>query len=428
MFTDNDHPELKAILELVDTPIWVVEAEQAQPVNLVSCNAPSLVIAQFPMADIINQPLSNIVPQYLASQLTDAVTITLARNEPQQIEITANHRGVSRWWKATISPVESSHEMTKRALITFIDIGEIKTLQKALEKANSRFRAIVDSANDGVISIDTNETILFANNAAKHIFQNNHLVGQSINSLLPKKFRSKHSQYLKSFEHSNVPSRPMHMRADVMGLRKDGSHVPLEISIARISVEGETEMTALVRDTTEKNKLIRELNHISTIDKLTSLYNRRYAESLVQTEFERAKRYASPLSLLFIDIDHFKRFNDNFGHSVGDRILQSVASIIHANVRDVDSACRWGGEEILVVAPGLTIDAALILSERLRGSVAAAKVDYKSRELSVTVSIGLASLSNEHSYAEELIETADENMYTAKRNGRNQCFTASSVK
>lgn len=422
MFYYKEHAEIRAQIELIGTPIWIVEVEHAQPITLVSCNASSLAIVELPMAEIINQPLSHILPQYLANQISDAFTATLARNEPQHIEITVNHRGVNRWWKATLAPVSTKKDAPKRVFITYIDISDVKALQKALEKANSRFKAIVDSAHDGIISIDTNEMILFANNAAQEIFQNNQLVGQSINSLLPHKFRAKHSQYLKSFEHSNVPSRPMHMRADVMGLRKDGSEVPLEISIARISVDGETEMTALVRDTTEKNKLMRELNHISTIDKLTSLYNRRYADPLVNTEFERAKRYDSPLSLLFIDIDHFKRFNDNYGHSMGDKILQNVASTIHDNIRDIDSACRWGGEEILVVAPELSAEAATILAERLRSAVEATEIEYKMRMLSVTVSIGIVSISEQYAKAEDLIEAADKNMYAAKRQGRNRVY------
>ena len=422
MFSDQEHRELKECINLIGAPIWVVEMGQDKKISLVSCNTPSLEIVDLSIADLIARPLEAIMAPYLYAQLSESILNAMAENERKQTEINVNHLGENRWWQCIFVPINSSDTDPQRVIITFIEITQSKDLTKALDKVNSRFKAIVDSANDGIISVDKNETILLANNAAQQIFQNKNLVGQQIETLLPKKYRAKHSEYMSSFNQSEVPSRPMHMRADVMGQCADGSEVPLEISIARINVGGDTEMTAVLRDTTEKNKLMRELSHISRVDKLTELYNRRYTEPLIYNEYDRAKRYQNPLSLLFIDIDHFKQFNDDYGHSVGDNVLQAVASVILKNTRELDTACRWGGEEMLVIAPETVLDDAVMLAEKLRAAIEAMVVKNKHRELSVTVSIGIATINEQHSTANEFIEAADKNMYTAKRNGRNCCF------
>jgi len=289
-----------------------------------------------------------------------------------------------------------------------------------LSKANSRFKAIVNSAHDGIISIDTNEKILFANEAAHKIFGADELVGLHIEQLVPEKFRHKHSDYVQSFRSSEVTSRPMHLRASVMGVKANGEEVPLEITIARISVDGETEMTAVVRNVTEKNELIDELNLISITDSLTSLFNRRYLESLLSKEFERAKRYDKLMSLLFIDVDNFKRFNDNYGHPVGDVVLKKVAAAIKDELRDIDTACRWGGEEFVILSPEINADDASLLAERLRAAVENMVCDYQGVTHQVTVSIGVCELKERHKSPDALVHDSDEAMLQAKKQGKNR--------
>ena len=420
MFSNANHYQLKNSVNSIATPIIIIELDTPDAFRVVSCNDLLADMMNIEQSQIIGSALSDIIPQYLFDQMYGASFSALKNQNAEEFEININRFGSNRWWKCFITPIVNTEETAKRAMITFLEITERKLLSKELVKANNRFKAIVISAHDGIISIDTNEKILQANEAAKKIFGSDKLVGQSLKNLLPRKYRAKHPDYVKSFKESDVCSRPMDLRATVMGLRADGTEIPLEITIARINVDGETEMTAVIRDITEKNKLIHELNHISTIDNLTSLYNRRYLTPFLKKEFGRARRYSKSLSILFIDIDHFKQFNDNYGHLIGDMILQQVSKIILEQLREIDTACRWGGEEFVVVAPEIRLDEAVLLADRLRTSIQCMECQHENQEFEVTVTIGVAGLSTEDESTSDLIERADKLMLKGKKLGRNR--------
>ncbi len=175
------------------------------------------------------------------------------------------------------------------------------------------------------------------------------------------------------------------------------------------------------------SKIEEAANH----DGLTQLYNRSFFDRSLHENFRRSKRYGRPLSLLFMDIDHFKQFNDVHGHQIGDAVLQKVAKRLSANMRqDIDIVARFGGEEMVLIAPETARDGIEIVSDRLRRDIEATKVVFytesEKKVLSVTVSIGTATFNPETVPAfeseRELIEAADEAMYHAKRNGRNRCM------
>lgn len=156
-------------------------------------------------------------------------------------------------------------------------------------------------------------------------------------------------------------------------------------------------------------------------DPLTGLYNRRFVEEWIAREVSRTDRDSSSLGVLLLDIDHFKPVNDTFGHDVGDQVLASVADAIAGAVREGDVACRYGGEEFLVLLPGITRSALRARAEDMRAAVAAVRAVHGDDVLpSVTVSIG-AGLSPDHGHtAEQLIRAADDALYAAKHGGRDQ--------
>lgn len=163
---------------------------------------------------------------------------------------------------------------------------------------------------------------------------------------------------------------------------------------------------------------------MAVTDQLTGLYNRRYLASHLSAMFDRAYWTGRPLSVMVLDIDHFKTVNDNHGHDVGDRVLKEFAERISNSIRGIDLACRYGGEEFLIAMPDTDLNFASVVAERLRQEIAAQKFHLNSGrdELSVTVSIGLASTENgpEDDSAQKLIKRADEALYEAKTGGRNR--------
>ncbi len=152
-------------------------------------------------------------------------------------------------------------------------------------------------------------------------------------------------------------------------------------------------------------------------DELTGLFNRRYFDKILAQELKRANRYRRDMSLIMVDIDHFKKFNDQYGHQKGDSVLRTVGTIIRENVRSTDVACRYGGEEIAVVLPEQDLKQACMIAEKLR-----IKLESLAKEIegvSVTASFGVGSAGIKQLSAEELIKRTDTALYSAKKAGRN---------
>ena len=167
-------------------------------------------------------------------------------------------------------------------------------------------------------------------------------------------------------------------------------------------------------------------------DPLIGVYNRRYLDRRLGEEFARAKRYQLHLALLLIDIDHFKRVNDTYGHPVGDQVLRHWGGIILGVVRASDIVARYGGEEILVIAPGTSSLEAFALAERIRTNIESHEVTMSSdpdqpQAIRITVSIGVTSLTNQVNQIEQLLQKADEALYSAKNGGRNRVAMGADV-
>jgi diguanylate cyclase len=174
---------------------------------------------------------------------------------------------------------------------------------------------------------------------------------------------------------------------------------------------------------------LREAEERSNTDALTGLANRRSLDQFLRSAQISAMEKGEPLSALLIDIDHFKKFNDSYGHQVGDQVLRLVAKILQENVREQDLAARYGGEELFAVLPGVTLDVCTGVAERIRCRVSDARLTRRTsgREISsVTVSIGIAQFRMAES-AEAMIERCDRALYQAKRSGRNQTVTESDI-
>jgi len=163
-----------------------------------------------------------------------------------------------------------------------------------------------------------------------------------------------------------------------------------------------------------------QLGQLSITDSLTGLYNRRHLMEAVEAEHSRSQRYGNTMGLLMIDIDHFKRINDEFGHPCGDMVLQEVAKLLLVNVRSSDLVGRYGGEEMLILLPETDISGALEVGEKLRGVIERHRFNYDGTGVKITASVGVSALQTEIAQSgEELLRRADEALYRAKRSGRN---------
>ena len=164
----------------------------------------------------------------------------------------------------------------------------------------------------------------------------------------------------------------------------------------------------------------------SVRDALTGLYNRRYLEEVLDREIRRAGRAAQPLGILMIDLDHFKRFNDTYGHDAGDAVLRQTAAFLLKNVRAEDFVCRFGGEEFFVILPTADLDGSRARGERLRSKMRELTIMHQGNSLGmITLSVGVATFPAHGMSPKELMAAADGALYEAKRGGRDQVAVAS---
>lgn len=173
-------------------------------------------------------------------------------------------------------------------------------------------------------------------------------------------------------------------------------------------------------------KLREALRTQSVRDALTGLYNRRYLEEVMDREVRRASRATQSLGLLMIDLDHFKTFNDTYGHDAGDAVLRETAACLVKGVRAEDFVCRFGGEEFVVILPTADVEASKMRGERLRSTIRQLPITYQGKPLGmITISVGVASFPSHGTSLKELMAAADAALYEAKRGGRDQVVVAS---
>lgn len=161
-------------------------------------------------------------------------------------------------------------------------------------------------------------------------------------------------------------------------------------------------------------------------DPLTGMHNRRYLDAVLPHLVQQAQHQAQPISVIALDVDYFKRFNDTFGHPAGDALLRAMGVFLASSIHDEELACRYGGEEFVLVLPGTPADAALRRAEQLRAGATQIRVQYDGRVLDpITLSLGVACCPDHATTAEGIIRVADDALYAAKRGGRNRVELAS---
>jgi diguanylate cyclase (GGDEF)-like protein len=216
--------------------------------------------------------------------------------------------------------------------------------------------------------------------------------------------------------------------------KKDGSLVWIEFT-ARVvrnpSTEKAIEAVVTMRDISERKALEEKLSTLALTDGLTGLANRRAFDEALDREWKRTLRDGSQISLLLLDIDNFKQFNDRYGHQVGDDCLRAVAAALRGIVRATDIAARYGGEEIAVVLPATDTAGAVDVAEKARSAVEALQITHECNPAGagwVTASVGVATALSRHGgtmrMPESLLLAADNALYKAKREGRNQVATS----
>lgn len=277
---------------------------------------------------------------------------------------------------------------------------------------------LLESVEDAVIVLDAAGRIVLFNTGAVHMFGHaaDSLLGQPLDLLLPEAHRERHAAHYRDFLASDQPSRSMAQRNWVDARRADGSLFPVAVTIVRARAEQGVVGAAILRDMSEQQRIEAELRRLSNTDPLTGLANRRcWLEGLAGAVAE-ARAGGGALSLLLLDLDHFKAINDRHGHLEGDRVLVRMADCIRGALRAGDLAGRLGGEEFAILLPDTALASAGAVAERIRDRL---ETHPDAATALATVSVGIAEWWPDES-VDALLRRADRALYQAKDAGRNR--------
>lgn len=286
---------------------------------------------------------------------------------------------------------------------------------------------ILDSLFDGVYFVDCERRITYWNAAAERIS------GYSKQDMLGHRCSDNRLRHVDTggvelclngcpLSASIGDGKPR--EASVFLHHKLGHRVPVSVRTSPVRDDQGTIVGAveIFTDNSSALQLLKEfeaLKHEVYQDALTAIGNRRYGEVTLSTRIYEWQEHAHPFGLLFLDVDHFKIFNDNYGHQQGDEVLIMVAKSISNSLRNMDVVSRWGGEEFVVILPGATPVIVNAIAERVRMLIASSFITNSAEDLRVTVSIG-GTVSRCGETAESIVKRADELMYCSKANGRNR--------
>lgn len=310
----------------------------------------------------------------------------------------------------------------------FRDITEKKRGEQQLRESEERFRSLIDQSLVGIALIEDGR-FSYVNRRLAEIFGYN---TDEIMELGPVDLAAENDKPVVT----EALRRQLHSESKgdeftFQGRRRDGALVDIEGRSARMHIGEKPALMVIVMDISERvraeyevQSLQAKLREQAIRDPLTGLYNRRYLSNAIKDELARAARGGYPVSLVMGDIDHFKVINDSHGHLAGDEVLKRFSRLIKKNARQSDIICRYGGEEFLMVLPGMTKKDAARRTERLRMAFEATLITHDESTLRATASFGVATYPEDSKVMERLITAADKALYAAKDAGRNNVKTA----
>lgn len=289
------------------------------------------------------------------------------------------------------------------------------------------YRELIETIPDGVYFVDLQKRITFWNRGAERItgYAKEEVLGRTCSDNILRHIDDcGHELCISGCPLSQTLFDRHHREVDVYLHHKNGHRVPVSVRVSPMlddqgMVIGAVEVFS---DNSRQINAIHELESLRKeifIDPLTQVGNRKFAYLRLEQRFQEVKSYGIPFGVLFLDIDHFKKFNDSYGHQVGDQVLIMVAKTLSNCVRGMDVVIRWGGEEFVVIVTNIDRERLEKIAERIRVFIEKSWLTVHGENLKVTVSIG-GTLVQPSDSIDSLIDRADAQMYYSKQNGRNQ--------
>ena len=304
-------------------------------------------------------------------------------------------------------------------IIVMDDISDPKQMSEDLARSEALFKGIYTNAPSGIVLLDRDGRLVQPNEQFCEItgYSEKELQHDSCSHLIFPEDIEKSQFNLRELLSQRVPF----LKRERKILRKDGRVIWLDLRATVFhSPVGDVAGIVIITDITDRKKMENELKQLATTDSLTGANNRRMFLERSQIEMLRAQRYVRPMTLLMLDIDHFKSVNDNYGHSAGDMVLKALVDHCQAILRETDIFGRIGGEEFAAVLAETEPDQGLQVAERMRTVLEQTAVHTEAGQIRITISIGVTDLKENDLDLDSIIKRADQAMYKAKNAGRNQ--------
>ncbi len=289
------------------------------------------------------------------------------------------------------------------------------------------FERIVENLHDGLYFVDNDRVITYWNKAAEKIsgFTADEVIGKSCSDNILTHVDSDGNKLCNQMcpLFATISDGKPH-EAEIYMHHKAGHRIPISVRISTLTdnkgnIVGGIELFTDISNRKANQLRVKELEKLALIDNLTQLANRNCLKKEIQSKFEEKKRFNIPFGIFFIDIDHFKSFNDTYGHDIGDKVLKFVANTFTANTRPFDLYGRWGGEEFIGIIRNVKDKDLVLLGSRLLSLIQNSYLINGDEKLSVTISIGGTLVKNTDNI-NSLIKRADALMYKSKKSGRNR--------
>lgn len=289
------------------------------------------------------------------------------------------------------------------------------------------FKKLADNLHEGLYIVDRNRVITYWNKAAEKItgFTAEEVVGKSCaDDVLTHVDDTGTNLCVGMCPLAKTVNNGISSNIEVCVHHKKGHRIPLSVRTTPLTdnsgnIIGAVELFTDLSSRQANEQRIRELERLALLDSLTQLANRRYAEIELQNRIEEKKRFNIPFGILFMDIDHFRNFNENYGHNIGDKVLEFVAETFISNCRPFDIFGRWGGEEFIGIIRNVGFEKLGNIGNRMRLLVEKSYLIHKNKKLSVTISVG-ATVAKDDDTIESIVNRADMLLYKSKHSGRNQ--------
>lgn len=310
--------------------------------------------------------------------------------------------------------------------VIIIDLSYQFEMQRNLQSSEERYRVLVDGSIQGIL-VHHNFIPLFCNLAYAQMFgfENEQALidNKSILPFICSDYHDKAHRENKALLLGDVEV----IKTETKGVRADGSIVWLSLLSRPVQWNGEQAIQVTAMDITEQHLLRERLEHRANYDVLTNLLTRRAFNELLAEEFSYAQQHSNVLCCVLIDIDNFKSINDQYGHHIGDKVLQLFASVSRKNLRESDFIGRWGGDEFVLVLPKTQVDQAVMIAQRLCHDISILNVPIDTGILHFSVSMGVSWLTDKTTSVESLLFEADKALYEAKNEGKN-CVAIAKIK